>query len=206
MNSFAIFGASGHGKVLAELAELNGYAAVFYDDNYVSIKNVHHWPVVGGLQDLIEANMPSIVAVGDNHIRKRIFQKLEANGVELQTLIHPSACISQYALIGVGTAIMANCVVNPFATIGKACIINSSAIIEHDCKLSNYIHVSPNTALAGKVSIGELTWIGLGSSIKQCVAIGNECTIGAGSVVISNIPNNSLGYGVPLKINQRADK
>jgi sugar O-acyltransferase (sialic acid O-acetyltransferase NeuD family) len=204
-NSLAIMGASGHGKVLAEIAELNGYSPVFYDDNYLSIKQIHHWPVLGNLDTLIESRLPSIVGIGNNKIRKKVCLILESKNIELKTLVHPRACVSDYASLGKGTVVMANSVVNPFVAIGKSCIINTSSVIEHDCKISDYVHISPNVALAGKVKVGELTWIGLGSAIKQCVEIGDACIIGAGSIAINNIPNNSLGYGVPLKYKLRAD-
>ena len=53
---------------------------------------------------------------------------------------------------------------------------------------------------AKPVSIGNDVWIGAGVSILPGVKIGNNCVIGAGSVVNKDIPDNSLAVGNPCKV------
>lgn len=79
-------------------------------------------------------------------------------------------------------------------------IINTGAIVEHDCTIGNFVHVSPGCTLCGSVAVGENTHVGAGSVVRQQVQIGRNCLIGAGSVVVSSIPDGAEAYGNPCKV------
>lgn len=202
-NKLAIVGASGHGKVIADIAEQLGFIVNFYDDAYPSKTYIEHWPIHGTCADLIALNNTSttssdvVVAIGNNDIRQQKIQLLQQNNFNLITLIHPTAVISQYATIAQGSVVFAGAIINAFANIGIGCIVNTSAIIEHDCAIGDFTHICPNTALAGGVIIGSKSWVGIGSQIKQLIVIGDNCMIGAGSTVIKNIPDNVTAFGSP---------
>ncbi|MDU0114575.1 acetyltransferase [Psychrosphaera aquimarina] len=197
----AIVGASGHGKVIADIAEQLGYTVRFYDDAYPSKKNIEHWPIYGACEDLIASSdgqaENAVVAIGNNDIRAEKISLLQQHNFTLVTLIDPSAVISQYAKIAPGCVVFPGAVINAFASIGKGCIINTSAVVEHDCKLGDFTHICPNVALAGGVSVGSKSWLGIGSQVKQLVSIGGNSLIGAGSTVIKNIPDNVTSFGSP---------
>ena len=204
MKSCAILGAGGHGKVIAEIAELNGYQnIIFFDDRWPNFSSTEHWSVIGNT-NLLEANASEydlvVVAIGNNQTRYSTQLKLSSLGANFNVLTHPSAVISKYSKIDHGTVVMANAVVNPFSNIGKSCIINTGAIIEHDCNLAEGVHLSPNSSLAGGVVIGQNSWIGVGSQVKQLVKIGNNTIIGAGSTVLSDIPSDVTAVGSPAKV------
>lgn len=202
-NKLAVVGASGHGKVIADIAEQIGFIVNFYDDAYPSKTYIEHWPIHGTCADLIALNNTSttpndvVVAIGNNNIRQQKIQLLQQNNFNLITLIHPTAVISQYATIAQGSVVFAGAIINAFANIGIGCIVNTSAIIEHDCAIGDFTHICPNTALAGGVIIGSKSWVGIGSQIKQLIVIGDNCMIGAGSTVIKNIPDNVTAFGSP---------
>ncbi|WP_286295420.1 acetyltransferase [Vibrio apostichopi] len=201
MKSCAILGASGHGKVIAEIAELNGYHnIVFFDDRWPSLKSVEHWSVSGDTSTLL-SNVKeydlTVVAIGHNATRSAKQHELSQAGATFDVLVHPSALISKYAIINVGTVVMANAVVNPFSHVGISCIINTGSTIDHDCKLADGVHISPGVNLAGGVEVGKNTWIGIGSQVKQLVAIGCDTVVGAGSTVINNVPNFKTVVGSP---------
>lgn len=203
METLAIVGASGHGKVVAELAELLGYVVTFYDDSYPKIKNVEHWSVIGTLDDLLKNNNDynnAIVAIGNNSIRTHISYQLLEENFNLPFLIHPSAVVSKYAKVSSGSVVFASAVVNAFAQVGQSCIINTGAVVEHDCVVGDGVHLSPNVALAGGTKIGKLSWLGIGSVTKQLTEIGINTTIGANSTVIHNIPSNITAIGSPATI------
>lgn len=207
MNSkpLAILGASGHGKVLAEIAELNSYQVVFFDDAYPEKSTIEHWHIVGNTAQLIEQidqYQGVSVAIGNNHIRASKCEQLLSLNVPLITLVHPTASVSTYASLGAGSVVMAGARVNPFAQIGIAAIVNTGAVVEHDCFIGNYAHVSPNASLAGECKLGHKAWLGIGSCVKQQLSIGDETVIGAGSVVVDKIPAATIAYGNPAKINQ----
>ena len=201
MKSCAILGASGHGKVIAEIAELNGYHnIVFFDDRWPSIKSVEHWSVSGDTSTLL-SNVKeydlAVVAIGHNATRCAKQRELSSVGASFDVLAHPGAVISKYANIGIGSVVMANAVVNPFSHIGVSCIINTGSTVDHDCKLAEGVHISPGVNLAGGVEVGKNTWIGIGSQVKQLVVIGCDAVVGAGSTVINNVPNFKTVVGSP---------
>ena len=212
MNKFlAIVGASGHGKVVADIAEQLGYSVNFYDDAYPSKTHIEHWTIKGTCADLValkntdnplDTSCNVIVAIGNNDIRAQKIQLLKQHNFNLISLIHPSAVISKYANIGSGTVVFACAIINAFANVGVGCIINTGSIVEHDCKLDDFVHICPNSVLAGGVTVGEKSWVGIGSQVKQLVTIGNNCLIGAGSTVIKNIPDNVTAFGSPAVVVQ----
>ncbi len=192
MKQIYIYGASGHGLVVADIAYACGYdKVIFVDDgnndfqSFADITSNTHIPIALG--------------VGNNKIRKKLCEKAETEGFKLATLIHPRSIISPSAAIGRGSVVMPLSVVNANAKIGDGVILNSGCIIEHECSIGDFVHISPNAALAGNVSIGELTHIGIGTNIIQGIDIGSNCVIGAGSVVVKNIKNNKKAYGNPCK-------
>ena len=194
MNKISIYGASGHGKVVADIAKLNGYDEILYVDDGEN----EFMP----FETFIEQNLqiPVAFGVGINHIRAKLYQKCMDNGLEIVTLIHPSAVLSSSVTVGEGSVVMAGVVMNADANIGKCCIINSSCVIEHDNVIGDFAHISPLVACAGDVTVGEYTHIGIGSCIIQGVSIGSNSIIGAGSVVVTDLVAQKLAYGNPCKV------
>lgn len=203
MKRLAILGASGHGKVVAEIAELNGWEEVhFFDDAWPDVKQNGIWKVKGNTNDLINRICEydkAIVAIGDNVVRYQKSMILITNGFELATLIHPAAIVSEYSSICQGSVVMAGAVINPFADFGKACIINTSSTIDHDCVIGDAVHISPGVNVAGSVRIGAYSWIGIGASIIQCIQIGSNVIVGAGATVVNHIDDNLIVVGTPAK-------
>lgn len=201
--NLAILGASGHGKVVAEVAELLGYQVSFFDDAYPNKKSVGNWSIIGASDDLFAtlAQYTGVaVAIGNNAIRQQKIDLLLKAKAKLPVLIHPTATVSSYAKIECGTVVFAGAVINPDAVIKKGCIINTNSVIEHDCGVGEYSHISPSVALAGGTLVGDNTWIGIGSCSKQLVKIGSNSTIGAGSVIIKDIPAGVVAFGNPARI------
>ncbi|GAA0789437.1 MULTISPECIES: acetyltransferase [Pseudomonadati] len=203
MKSLAILGASGHGKVLADIALLNGYECIqFFDDRYPELKKIGCWAVLGNTSNLLSccADYSSvIIGIGHNSTRLRKQIELEKVGAHLATLVHPTAVISTFSTIQPGSAVMAGAVVNAFATVGKAAIVNTAATVDHDCQLGDAIHISPGAHLAGSVNVGDCTWIGIGACVIQCLTLGANVVVGAGSTVINSVCNDTTVVGSPAK-------
>ena len=193
-----IYGASGHGKVIYDAAKRMGLTiGGFVDDD--EKKNMFlGFPV----KRFNEIGNHCVIAlgIGNNRTRKEIYDKLKARGIEVATVIDPSAVLSNFVYIGEGTVVFANCVINNSAKIGKGCIINTSAIVEHDCEIGDFSHISPNAALAGGVKVGSYTQIGIGASVREGITIGDNVIVGAGAVVVKDIPDNVVVVGNPAKI------
>lgn len=204
MKTLMIIGAGGHGKVVADAAACTKQwdKIVFSDKRYPELFDTGHWSVICDDNDLTENDKHKydfIVAIGDNHIRYKLHQELIKKGFNLVNVIHPSAEISAHADIGVGNVIMANVVVNVDAKIGDACIVNTAATVDHGCIIDDGVHISPGVHLAGQVEVGKHSWVGIGATVTQLVVIGENVTIGAGSVAIENIPDGKTAIGIPAK-------
>lgn len=204
MQQLIIIGASGHGKVVADIAKLNGYTEIVFLDDAEGIKNCSIYSVVGTTEELGRyPDAEFVVAIGNPQIRRRLQEKIRENGLRLATLIHPAAVVGTNVVIGEGTVVMAGAVINPDAVIGSGCIINTCSSVDHDCNVSDYVHVAVGSHVAGTVHIGENTWIGAGATVSNNVAVCNDCMIGAGAVVVKDIMEPGCYIGVPAKRVQR---
>ena len=199
----AILGASGHGKVLADIAELTGWEKIdFFDDAWPERKNNGAWQVIGDTQKLLDslkAYDGVIVAIGNNKIRQRKLQQLESAGAEIITLIHPSATVSRYTKIGLGSVVVAGAVINPDCNIGSGVIINTCSSVGHDCTLGDAVHICPGARLAGGSEVNDRAWIGVGSSVRQLIRIGSDAIVGAGAAVVQDVLPNITVVGVPAR-------
>ena len=198
MKQLLIIGASGHGKVVADIAHLNGYDRILFFDDNAELRECGTDPIIGASADIEKYEGDVIVAIGNSEIRERIQRSL--NHRHFPVLIHPSAVVADTACIGDGTVVMAGAVVNPFAAIGEGCIINTCSSVDHDCEIGNYVHVSVGSHIAGTVIVGDRTWIGIGASVSNNLNICSDCMIGAGALVIRNIEKSGTYFGVPAKL------
>ena len=197
LKKLIIIGASGHGKVIADIAIRNGYEDIVFLDDDENVKECAGFPVIGKTREAKEMEGDKIVAIGNPKIRERIQEGLD----DVVTLIHPDAVISRRVEIGEGTVVMAGAVINSDAVVGKSCIINTGASVDHDCVLGDYVHVSVGSHLSGTVNAGKGTWIGAGATVSNNVNICGDCMIGAGTVVIKDIDKPGTYVGVPAKEN-----
>lgn len=196
-----IIGASGHGRVVSDVAlKMNKWQNIaFLDDGIINVS--HGLEVIGKsieAQYYIE-NYDIFVAIGNNVVREKFIERLEASNASIPVLVHPSAIIGTRVDIELGTVVMANAVVNSFTRIGKGCIINTAATIDHDNVIHDYVHISPGANLAGTVEIGSRTWIGVGSAVSNNVNIISGCKVGAGTVVVKDITEKGTYVGVPAR-------
>ena len=197
-----IIGASGHGKVVADIAiKMNKWKNVFFVDDNENIKSSMGIEVIGKLSDVYKYidNFDVFVAIGNNVIREKIQEQLLNTCASIPVLIHPNAVIGEQIEFGSGSVVMAGAVINCCSKIGKGCIINTGVTIDHDNILEDYVHISPGAHLAGTVVVGKGTWIGMGSSIINNININSNCIIGAGSLVLKNIIELGTYVGIPAR-------
>ena len=191
-----LIGAGGHAKVVRDILDACSipFSGVVTDNlkevTFMEKKILHS---MDGVDE-------AIICVGNNRTRKKLAEEMSQQGITFGTAIHPSVIMSKYASVDEGTVIMQGVVIQSCAKIGKHCIVNTSASIDHDNVLSDFVHISPHATLCGEVEVGEGTWIGAGAIVRQCVKIGRWSVIGAGSVVVHDIPDGVLAYGNPCKV------
>lgn len=196
MNRLIIIGASGHGRVVADIAK-RVYDDIVFLDNDSTIKACSGFPVLGRNSMLPDLDGDVFIAVGNANARKRL---QEGNEDRLfPVLIHPSAVIAEDVVIGAGSVVMAGVVINPGVKIGKGCIVNTSSSVDHDCCIADYCHISVGSHLCGTVRVGENVWIGAGAIVSNNVSVHSDAVIGAGAVVIKNVEEEGTFIGVPAK-------
>ena len=197
-----IIGASGHGKVVADIAiKMNKWQSIAFLDDDESIKTSMGLEVIGKTADAFtykdEADF--FVAIGSNATRENIQEKLIEEGLNIVSLIHPSVVIGTDVEIGIGSVVMAGVVINSSSRIGDGCIINTSASLDHDNVIEDYVHISPGVRTAGSVGIGKGAWLGIGSVVSNNVNICSGCKVGAGAVVVKHITEPGTYVGVPVR-------
>lgn len=199
LSKLVIVGASGHGKVIADIAKLNGYNEIVFLDDNETICECAGYPVVGRSCDFSKVEKDVVIAIGNAKIRSKIQEQFESQGFHPVTLIHPNATVADSAQIGAGSVIMAGAVINPYARLGKGCIVNTCASVDHDCVVGDFVHVAVGAHLCGTVEVGAYTWIGAGATVNNNISICPECMIGAGAVVVRNIGETGTYVGVPAR-------
>ena len=189
-----VFGASGHGKVVAEAAESAGFTVNGFIDENQSISTLLN---VSVFKELPSDASELVIAVGDNAARKKISARYP--NLNFPKIVHPFSSVSKTSVIEAGTVVMSGVTLNSGVKIGAHCILNTNSSVDHDCQIENFVHISPNAALAGDVTVGEGTHIGMGACVIQGIKIGKWAIIGAGAVVIRDVPDFAVVVGNPAK-------
>lgn len=199
MKQLVIIGASGHGRVAADIAAKSGYDSIVFLDDNGAVQSCGGYPVMGESARFIEYECDFFVAIGNPQVRQRIHEKLLRAGKRVATLIHPFTAIAEDVTIGIGSLVAAGAVVNPGAVVGSGCIINTCASVDHDCVIADFVHVAVGAHVAGTVRIGERTRVGAGAVVSNNLTICGACVIGAGAVVIRSIAESGTYVGVPAE-------
>ncbi|HET8803272.1 MAG TPA: acetyltransferase [Aequorivita sp.] len=203
-----IIGAKGFAKeVLEIILEQGEENIVFFDD--INLDNPHYlfdkYRILKSLQDagdfFKKVDNQFTIGIGNPFFRKKMNDKFQEIGGVLESTISSEAVLGKYEVnIGIGSNILPNSIFSNSTTIGKCCIVYYNVTITHDCKVGDYVELSPGATLLGRCEVGDFSQIGSNATILPDVVIGKNVIIGAGCVVTKNVPDNSLVVGVPGKI------
>lgn len=201
MSGVLIIGAGGHAKVVADILRARGVHVLGFLDDATSLIGQQRLglPVLGPTEAYPDFDPDGlIIGIGSNSVRQTIVRKIGAEAERLWiNAIHPQAAIAPSVQFGVGVVVAAGAVINPDTTIGDHTIINTGATVDHDCTIGRFVHIAPGVHLAGGVRIEDECLIGIGSVAIPSCHIGANTTVGAGSVIISDIPAGVTAKGVP---------
>ena len=207
----AVYGAGGLGREVAgginRINKANGDQwefVGFFDDNIPAGTQVSHFgKVIGGMDDLnkLDEPMALAIAVGQPRTRKLIRESITNPNITFPNLIAPSFRIldPQTFSIGEGNIIQDNCSVTCDVTIGSFNVFNGSNVMGHDVEIGNYNVMMPGVHLSGAVQVKDCNMLGVDSVVLQRVKIGNNITLGAGSVLMTKPKDNCTYIGVPAK-------
>lgn len=209
MKDVIVFGASGFGREVAWLIErINKVQPTwnllgFMDDNEnIQRTEINGYKVLGKIDDIKRYSDSFFVcAIGTSKLREKVIKNMKAvnPSIKFATLIDPSAEISELVTIGEGTIICAHTVISVNITIGNHVIINLDCTIGHDAIINDFVTLYPSVNVSGMTNIGYCCELGTGMQIIQGKAIGSYSIVGAGAVVVKDIPAKCTAVGNPAK-------
>ncbi len=179
----------------------------FLDDNPEKWSlSFHGVKVLGPLQKAIELKDCSFVfGIGSTKNfwkRQDIFAKIGIEDGRFEAIIHPTASVSRMAVVGQGTVVFQNATITSNATIGKHVYILPNSVVSHDDVIGDFTCIAGGVCISGNVRIGQSCYLGTNSSIRDGVTIGDHCLIGMSSVVLKDVPENSVVVGSPARFIQ----
>lgn len=198
LTGLLVFGAGGHGKVVADAAQLCGAAPLASDRNAALCRGelIAGVPLFG--PEALPAGTAAVhVAIGNNLWRER--EAASWGHERLVTVVHPAAVVARSARLGAGSFVAATAVVATAAEIGVGAIINHGAVVDHDCVLGAFCHVAPNATLGGAVALGRRVLIGSGAVVLPGLRIGDDVVVGAGAVVRQDLTEAGTYVGTPAR-------
>lgn len=193
-----LYGARGQAKVIYDLILSNNQLLEYLVDDNPPTDFPHSLDIFKPTQALLQ-NKDVIIAIGDNKVREAIYHEIK-DWCQFEIMQHYSAYVSRFTAVGEGTVIMPNVCINAEVKIGRHCIINTASVIEHESVIEDFVHISPNAALAGNILVKKGAHIGLGANVIQGITIGENAIIGAGAVVLTNVPDHAVVVGNPGRI------
>lgn len=206
----AIIGAGGGSRDVADIVDACQFAGMPYvmlgyitDPQFVAPGIIlNDKPVLGGFDWLAEhhAYIDVLCGVGAPEIRRKLVLRAAAVDANFCTLIHPSVLKTRWVDAGIGSSIGAGCILTNQIKIGDHVQINIGCTLSHDTIVEDYVTLSPGVHLAGNVIVEEGCFIGMGVSCIEKRRIGAWSIIGAGAVIIDDVPPNSTVVGVPGKV------
>lgn len=196
-----VYGGGGHGKAVIDLLRAaGGYPlAGVVDDSRQPGDRVLDAAVIGGepaLAALRSAGclwaLNAVGGIGAMSSRIAVFEKLEAAGFQLPTLVHPSAVVEPSAQLAPGVQVFPHAYIGSDARIGKGVIINTGAIVSHDCVVEDFANLSPGSILAGSVQVGRGSLVGMGVTVNLNVRIGSMARVGNSATVKEHVPDGGV--------------
>jgi sugar O-acyltransferase (sialic acid O-acetyltransferase NeuD family) len=203
-----ILGAGGHAQVVADIllrmqdaGEPIWPIGYLDDDPRRQGQVLLGLPVLGRIADLARvAHDAVIIAIGDNTVRRNLFDQLLQQSERFVTARHPKAVIAPDVRIGSGTAICAGVIINPGAIVGINVILNTGCTVDHHNAIGDHAHIAPGVHLGGDVKIGAGTLVGISATVMPQHHVGSWCIIGAGALIHADLPSHAVAVGVPARV------
>ncbi|MEG2656746.1 MAG: acetyltransferase [Clostridium sp.] len=213
MKDIVIIGSGGVGREASLIIQqINDFKPTwnvigFLDDNPNNLgKVLNGYEVIGDVNSIkfIDENTYVIIAISNYKVKKNIVSKLNGR-FRFATLIHPRVLIHDFMTVGYGTIIYEGAILTIDINIGEHVIISPKCGIGHDSIIRDYVSLLWNVNISGADIIEEGVLIGSGATVIQNLTVGRESIIGAGSVVVKNVPAYSTAVGIPAKIIRKGD-
>lgn len=207
MKNLVIIGAGAYGREVYSLAiqcegfNKNFVIKGFINDDFHALDNFEGYPfIISDIQNYtIDKDDVFACAIGSVESKKIICNLILSKGGEFINLIHPSVLINQNSKIGKGVIIFLNTNISNDCIIGDFVTIQGYVGLGHDTKIGGWSHVNAFTFTGGFVNIGTEVTINTRATILPGIKVNNNAVVGACSLVIKNVKENTTVFGVPAK-------
>ena len=191
MNDIILIGGGGHCKSVIDVIEQEGKFKIvgIVDKPELLDSKVLGYSVIGNdsdLSSLVKKYQCALITVGQiksPDLRIKLFSLANKVGFFLPSIISPRAYVSKHAVVGKGTIVMHDVLINTNAKIGDNCIINTKSIVEHGSNIGDHCHISTNAVINGDVVVGSGSFIGSGAVTKEGIRINDNFFAKAGSTI-----------------------
>lgn len=196
-----IYGAHGHGKVIAEMLLANAdVVGGFIDDGVEPGRTVLSSAVLGPFSALETLSRDSWIAlgIGSNAVRERVARRVLAAGFRLRrSFTHQQWFRAPRGWVrngrdGVGSG-------QRRSDRRSRSDSYTRSVTEHECVVGDFAHLSPGATLGGQARVGRRSHVGLNASVIHLGVVGDDVTIGAGACVVKPVESNTTVVGVPAR-------
>ncbi len=210
-----VVGTSGHAGVAVDAIErVGGFEVAGLLDSFRSPgESAFGYPVIGP-EDRLPAFLRErgecefVIAIGDNFQRRRMAMRLRERvpGLRMRIIVHPAACVSPRATLAEGVLVLAGAIVCAGARIGEGALLNTASSLDHDCEMDAWSSLGPRATVGGNVHIGECSAVAIGATVLHGRSIGEHAVVGAGAVVLGDVPDRAVVVGIPAhRIRERRE-
>lgn len=190
----------GHARSVADVAMALGYKTlVFVDEQAREGELFLDFPVLKTFTPDDPKAWCAFPASGNGLVRHAQTKLIEQQGWQLVSLIAPSATLGVGCEVGDCVFVGQQAHIGPMAKVGRGSIINSGAVVEHECTVGEWAHVSVNATMAGRSSLGDFSMLGAGATVIDGLSVVGHVTVGAGAVVNQCIEVSGTYVGVPMR-------
>jgi sugar O-acyltransferase (sialic acid O-acetyltransferase NeuD family) len=212
-SSVIVVGAGAHARsILGVLADIGCHIEGLVADGSEPGTLFAGAELLGGLADVSDLckNLPEVswvMAIGDNYHRLRIMREMKAAcpGAIFPPLVHPSCVIATDVVLESGAVVMPGAVIMAACHLGECSLVNTRSSLDHESSLGAGASLAPGVITAGRVTIGSRSFVAIGSTVSQGISVGDDSVIGAGSLLLQDVPDHSVAYGRPAKIIRKRD-
>ncbi|MCX2679178.1 acetyltransferase [Galbibacter sp. EGI 63066] len=208
MDNAIIIGAGTQGQIYASYLKEAGINIIGFMDDNPALKgtNVHGIPVLGCYQDLFTEEFKKKIQsvycpIGDNDIRVQYLSTLKKEGYKIPSFIHKTVSIAPDVTLGEAVYMLVGNIVMPHTTIGNYIMVNMDSTIAHHVHMADGVFMSSGVNVGACIDVKEKAYIGMGVTVMTGISsIGKECLLGAGTVIIKDVPDYATVVGNPGRI------